>query len=651
MEPGTLPCPVCRTVVCVGENDMPMTLAPNQNLDSFTSPSPKDAIQMKKMAHKLANKRVTCDVCKYKKQDVLAKDHCANCGINYCEHCSHDHSKHCLFKNHSVVPVQQMDSSNMRCEYHDAETVKYFCSTCLVPLCTVCAVSAHKNHDTAELNSALGNKREIIQDRIAGMSEKVMSIEEFMVQLEDVQSLKEASVKKTRIEIERHVSQLINSLHAQKHAILEELERYHEYSMKQISDEKENAAFQLANMKSLWKFAAKLTDPSQSLQLLAMYPDLIQMIDTTVNKPDPSVPKECILMNMFMPKQDMTIGDFQKCELSSGVLQKVPTSMTNGRSRTPSPPPSLAQGISNMAMGAMGMTARPKSPGPPSFFKDPFKEMPSLKWMVTPKLMWKVDKVGGKVGEICESYDVALLPDGSTVVAEWMNQRLQIFDEKGKSQDIISVGQIQPWGLTVTREGNLAVTDDKDRTVKILTPLGQIVSAWKKQCFGWPRGIVENSLGQFVVSDTEHGKHTVSIHLPDGRLIKKFGSQGSGNAQFHWPRYVTVDHDDRIIVSDGSNHCIKILDPNGHFLLKFGSMGSNDGQLKHPRGVCVDPTNNIIVADQDNNRITLFNPDGKFLRHLLNISKPWGVFVSEEGLLAVTNKPSLNVYKIYDLIL
>ncbi len=651
MEPGTLPCPVCRAVICVGENGMPMTLAPNQN------PAPANeagttAISMKKMAQKITStKKVHCDVCKYKKQEILARDHCANCGINYCEHCSQDHSKHCLFKSHSVVPVQQMERTSMRCEYHDAETVKYFCSTCLVPLCTVCAVSAHKNHDTAELNEALGNKKEIVQDKIADMSERVMSIEEFMVQLEDVQSLKEASIKKTRVEIERHVSQLISSLHAQKHAILEELERYHEYSMKQIADEKENAAFQLANMKSLWKFAAKLTDPSQSLQLLAMYPDLIQMLDSTVSKPPPSVQSECILMNMFLPKQDMTIGDFQKCELSSNVLSKVPTSMTNGRSRSPSPPPSLAQGLSNMAMGAMGLSARPKSPGPPSFFKDPFKEMPSLKWMVTPKLCWKVDKIGGKVGEICESYDVTLLPDGSTVVAEWMNQRLQIFDENGKSQDIIGVGQVQPWGVTVTREGNLAVTDDKDRTVKILTPLGQMIASWKRQTFGWPRGIVENNMGQFVVSDTEHGKHTVSIHLPDGRLIKKFGSQGSGNAQFHWPRYVTVDHDDRIIVSDGSNHCIKVLDPNGQFLLKFGSMGSNDGQVKHPRGVCVDPTNNIIVADQDNNRVTLFSPDGKFLRHLLSISKPWGVHVSEEGMLAVTNKPSLNVYKIFDLVL
>ena len=118
--------------------------------------------------------------------------------------------------------------------------------------------------------------------------------------------------------------------------------------------------------------------------------------------------------------------------------------MTNGRSRTPSPPPSLAQGISNMAMGAMGMTARPKSPGPPSFFKDPFKEMPSLKWMVTPKLMWKVDKVGGKAGEICESYDVALLPDGSTVVAEWMNQRLQIFDEKGNHRISLAWDRFNP---------------------------------------------------------------------------------------------------------------------------------------------------------------------------------------------------------------
>jgi len=493
-----------------------------------------------------------------------------------------------------------------------------------------------------ELQAALGNKRETVEDKIGIMSEKVAHMEEFLAQLEEIQSLKEASIKKTKLEIERQVTNLIGALQSRKHNLLEELDKLHTASMKQLSIEKDNASFSLANVKSLWKFAAKLTEPSQTMQLLAMHADVMAMIEATQRSPPPSLPRDCVMINMFMPRQDLNVGNFQKCELNTDILAKVPTvhdPITNGYDRPQSP-----------------MAVRPTSPlqgalqSPPMFFKDPYKDMPQVKWLPNPKLQWKIDKIGPKTGEICESYDVTMLPDGCTVVAEWMNQRLQVLDEVGHSQEVISVGQIQPWGITVNREGNLAVTDDKDRTVKIISPTGQILVSWKKQMFGWPRGIVENTLGQYIVSDTEHGKHTVSIHLPDGRCVRKFGSQGTGNAQFHWPRYVTVDWEDRIIVSDGSNHCIKVFDPSGGFLFKFGNIGTTDGQMKHPRGVCVDLQNNIIVADQDNNRISLFSPDGKFVRHLLSISKPWGVAVNREGLLAVTQKPSVSIYKIYDLI-
>jgi len=142
----------------------------------------------------------------------------------------------------------------------------------------------------------------------------------------------------------------------------------------------------------------------------------------------------------------------------------------------------------------------------------------------------------------------------------------------------------------------------------------------------------------------------VIIHLPDGQRVHEFGSQGSGNLQFHWPRYVTVDrlHDDHIIVSDGSNHCVKVFDSTGQFLLKFGSLGSGDGHLKHPRGVAVDPVGNIIVADQDNNRVSLFTGDGHFVRHILSIHRPWGIAVNSSGALAVTHKQSVSLYKTFD---
>ena len=631
VEEGCYPCPVCRAPVSLPESGLE-----GLELD------PKTSGQLQDLATKIASKKLHCDVCKYSKRDNTAKNHCSHCNINYCDNCSKDHENHNLFQNHAVVPVNQMDKAILRCEVHEAEHVKYYCASCMSPLCTVCAVSEHKGHDTMELNSALGNKKDTIQSKIMGMSEKVIKYEELLLQLEEIQSVREAAVKKTKAEIERHALNMIAKINIRKQELMDELDNTHSTSIKAINLEKENCQFQLANMKSLWKFAAKLMEPSQAVQLIAMHGDLIKMVENSVNAPNPTIAKECIVMSMLLPKESIALGELQKCELSSDLLTRVSevsdgASFSNKINGAKSPRTSRAQSPLPFAGG------RAQSPITMFYDNVPY----GVKWH-TPKLRWKIDKTGSRKGEINEGYDVTLMPNGDVVVAEWLSQRLQVFDRTGFSKEVIGSNLMQPWGVAVTKEGNLAITDEKERTVKVFSPQGYLVVSWKKMMFGWPRGIVINHAGQYIVTDNQHGRHSVSIHLSDGKTVRQFGSQGSGNEQFHWPRYVTVDHHDRIIVADSSNHCVKVFDPTGQFIFKFGSLGNSDGQMKHPRGVCVDPQDNILVADQDNDRISMYGPDGRFIRHVLNIQRPWGLALAEDGTLAVTQKPALCIFKVFD---
>ena len=472
-----------------------------------------------------------------------------------------------------------------------------------------------------ELSAALAAKKTVVQGKIESMSDMVRAQEEMLARLEDIASVREAAVKKTRLEIERHATNLVAALHTRKQILLDDVDKTHVAAVKQVNIEKEHCMFQLANMKSLWKFGAKLLEPSQSLQLLAMHGDVTKMVDGIVTSAPPRLPAECKSMQMFVPKETLALGDLQQCQLSSALLNKVGHVAAN--------------------MPATNGVGGLRSPA--AFDRAPM----NLKWH-NPRLYWKVGRVGDKKGEINEAYDVAMTANGTVVIAEWLNQRLQIFDSTGATKDVIGQNLVQPWGVAITREGNLATTDERDRTVKIFSPKGRCLTSWKKTMFGWPRGIAINRAGQYIVTDTQHGRHTVSIHMSDGQCIRQFGSQGSGNQQFHWPRYVTVDHHDRIIVSDSSNHCVKVFDPTGQFLLKFGSCGGASGQMRHPRGVCVDPNGNILLADQDNDRITLYSPEGRVIRQVLSLQRPWGISVSEGGLLAVTHKSALNVFRVFD---
>ena len=616
-QTDTINCPMCRQ-----PSPWSNKLHSSTTNGEVLSPSAKE------MTHLLtvdSSKSVNCDVCRYKKRDNRARDHCPVCAINLCESCKRDHDRHEPFRVHAAVPVAQRDRSALRCEMHEAEYVRYYCSSCVAALCAVCAVVDHVGHSTSDLAVALSGKQDSIDFAINKITEHVSQYEQLLVQFEDVCSIRDAAVKKTRAEIDRHSAAIIAAVHARRQELLDELDARHSSSQKLIDMERESYTTQLVSMKSLWKFAAKLTEPGQALQLLATYGDLKKMIDGVTNVPEPQLPSEATQMTMFVPKQQLTLGELKTCEVSADLVRRVTNAARSSGVESPraSSPISLAS-------------------------KD---ESTAVRWQ-TPRLFWKADKIGQRPGEINEPYGVAVATDGTVIVSEWLNQRLQVFDSTGYSRDVVGAGHIQPWGIALTPDGLAIVTDEKERTVKVFDySTGALLTSWKKMMFGWPRGIAVNTAGHIIVTDAQHSKHSVSIHLPDGQRVHEFGCQGSGNLQFHWPRYVTVDRlrDDRIIVSDGSNHCVKVFDSTGQFLLKFGSLGSGDGHLKHPRGVAVDPVGKIIVADQDNNRVSLFTADGHFVKHILSIHRPWGVAVNNSGVLAVTHKQSVSLYKIFDV--
>ncbi|ESO10825.1 hypothetical protein HELRODRAFT_97048 [Helobdella robusta] len=341
-------------------------------------------------------------------------------------------------------------------------------------------------------------------------------------------------------------------------------------------------------------------------------------------------------MQMFVPSDDINIGEIEACEISVDLVRKVSGIQSPLRSSSP------CNNSSDLFSSSFYIEQLDNS----------LKKL-NIRYLKNAQVIWKIEQIGSKVGEINEVYDVAISQDGVVYVAEWLNQRIQIFDAiSGCSKVIIGQNQVQPWGITLISDGHIAVTDEKQRTVKIFNRQGAVSRSWKKQQFGWPRGITCSKNKNIVLTDTQHGRHTVNVLNGEGKLIVQFEGGGTGKIkdQFHWPRYVATDSQNKIIVSDGANHCVKIFDKQGRYLFKFGSQGSSDGLLKHPRGVCVDQADNILVADHDNDRVSIFNKDGNFVRHVLNIPKPRGLALNERGLLVVSNKSSVVLFKILDFM-
>ena len=417
------------------------------------------------------------------------------------------------------------------------------------------------------------------------------------------------------------------------------------------SDQRENLAVievkiqgylcQVETLRKLYDLAAKMLEMSQSRRFLAAYDEILCRLLSV---------SQVEIVHLQEGMETMT----REASFMNDLLQQISANSNysvNGSSKDHGSSVSSTDGDSSIE----NISA--------------FDHPQSL--LIKPKLLWKMEKQKNDAGDLWNPCDIGFLPDNRVIVAEYdtlsyKNNRLHLFDEKGNSLETIGDDQVRPLGLAVTSDGHIAVTDCRDKRVKVFTSSGQIVNEWGKGQFGWPYGIAVNSKGQLIVSDAFND--TVSIHQPDGRRIKQFGSSGHGNQQFRNPYHVAVDHKDNIIVSDCGNNCIKVFDVNGEFLFRNGDSGvpvmNQYGvekkrlrhRLKGPRGVAVDLKGNILVAD-DNSRVCMFSSQGRYVRNVLteedSVKYPEGLATNNSGILAVTewnpsNMFAIKIFRLYE---
>jgi tripartite motif-containing protein 2/3 len=119
----------------------------------------------------------------------------------------------------------------------------------------------------------------------------------------------------------------------------------------------------------------------------------------------------------------------------------------------------------------------------------------------------------------------------------------------------------------------------------------------------------------------------------------KFGEFGVMEGQFTEPSGVAVNAQNDIIVADTNNHRIQIFDKEGRFKFQFGECGKRDGQLLYPNRVAVVRTSgDIIVTERSpTHQIQIYNQYGQFVRKFgANILQhPRGVTVDNKGRIIV----------------
>ncbi len=114
-----------------------------------------------------------------------------------------------------------------------------------------------------------------------------------------------------------------------------------------------------------------------------------------------------------------------------------------------------------------------------------------------------------------------------------------------------------------------------------------------------------------VVVVVEQTAHRVTVFgRRDGALLRRFGSQGSGDGQLQYPCGLCFMSGHRhVAVADSWNRRVSVFSVEGEFVRHVGV-----GGLRHPRGVACSAFDELVVADPAGNRFVAFSASGEVVK-------------------------------------
>jgi DNA-binding beta-propeller fold protein YncE len=212
---------------------------------------------------------------------------------------------------------------------------------------------------------------------------------------------------------------------------------------------------------------------------------------------------------------------------------------------------------------------------------------------------------GNRQGQFNYHLAVAVEPQtGNIWVADYGNDRLQIFTEQGQFVHSISVPS-GPLSVAFLSNGNVVVTMKSDELI-IFTPDGQQVRRVGRYGngngeFNNPYDVKVSSTDEIFVANRYN--HCVQVLSADGKWLRSFGGSQS---KMDSPSGLALTPDGFVVVVEWGGHCVSVWSPTGQRVHRWGSKGSTPGQFKYPWHVALLPDGRVAVADNGNDRIQLF---------------------------------------------
>ena len=277
-------------------------------------------------------------------------------------------------------------------------------------------------------------------------------------------------------------------------------------------------------------------------------------------------------------------------------------------------------------------------------------------------LFSRVEIIGGRgtgPGQFNKPRSVALDAKDNLYVAD-MTGRVQKFSPQGAFLGLWQMPQTdlgKPKGMARDRDGNIVVVEPHYSRLNHFTPDGRLVLRWGEQGtnsgnLAFPRAVAVNSRGEIYLSEYGLVERVQRFAGPGGMLLNSFGRPGNGSGEFNRAEGLGIDRNDRVYVADSCNHRIEVFTREGDFLRAYGQPGLAPGSLSYPYDICLDRDGRQYVCEFGNSRIQIFGGSDQILEILGKtgtapgeFNNPWSVALDSAENLYVADSLNHRVQK------
>lgn len=220
-------------------------------------------------------------------------------------------------------------------------------------------------------------------------------------------------------------------------------------------------------------------------------------------------------------------------------------------------------------------------------------------------------------------------------------------------QTPVDGNMVQPTGVAVNSQGHIFAFNKGNHKLMEFDAEGQFVRSLGDGIFKDPHGIRIDAEDNIWTTDLE--SHLVIKMSPEGKVLLVLGENGTsglynetrGMILFFKPADVAFGRNGDIYVADGyGNHRVVRLDKHGKLIKAWGKQGSEQGNFDNPHNIITDHQGRVYVADRNNARVQVFSPEGEFQKAWTNLGRPWGLAISPERHIYMTDGDAEKILKL-----